>query len=587
MSKFFISVCWILCSLLCGHAQSQGALGPKDDDPAPPKRWAFVVGNSDYASSVLPHAVEEARLVAGVLKKLNFETVEGDNLSRVAFVAKLDALLGQLKEDDIFVFYFAGHGFNFGNENFLVPINAPITPVHDGQQQASYISVADLARQIKAINPGYILFLLDACRTIVDTPEILLTTDGATGPVTSAVKTQAGMTLWASTGIDVMEIGFATGPGKAALSSNGPGHYALTLVDLLQTPKKPFESVERDIIALISAKTDDEQIPWFSFSTAAELFLQPPETQIYDEGVTWKRFRGLAEQYNDSQFVKTFMRRYRASSFIKQARQWLAAFTSRAPQQISFTRLIGGAKAPELAWTNIMASKSKASIKLWSVAETPLAFARDSLDLSDLQGSIKMPNVALKLPQMKPSTFDLADLFAFQTRAVVTGRTAARAGADSTASLVRELQPGTLMNVLGPPITDVEGKPWLKVLTPESNEPSFVSVPQSTKIAVTDIGNPLREVYVGPLPNRLLALADTTVALNAAGELTGAGTTISWVSIATPFTNVVEHQNLTRVRAEHLIEDLEQAGIRRSSITVLESATDLDGNDLRVRFFGN
>src|SRR5262245_54386607 len=91
------------------------------------RRIAFVVGNGDYKNvTPLPNPPEDAKAMAGVLRNVGFEVVEGSNLTRDAMTAKLLEFGKKSQGADIAVFYYAGHGIAVDGTNYLLPVDADI-----------------------------------------------------------------------------------------------------------------------------------------------------------------------------------------------------------------------------------------------------------------------------------------------------------------------------------------------------------------------------------------------------------------------------------------------------------------------------
>ena len=89
------------------------------------QRVAWVVGNSDYADGTLPNPVNDAKLVSDSLEALGFQVQLDLNLkSADEFGASAQRVLSNLGEAEVFLFYYAGHGIQVDNENYLIPTEA-------------------------------------------------------------------------------------------------------------------------------------------------------------------------------------------------------------------------------------------------------------------------------------------------------------------------------------------------------------------------------------------------------------------------------------------------------------------------------
>jgi len=130
------------------------------------KRVALVVGNNAYQNvHALRTAINDARALADVLRKLNFSVVIAENQSRSAMSESLLAFDKAVEPGDTALFFFAGHGFEIHGENFLVPTDVP--SVGEGQEElvrdAAY--PADrIVERLQARGARTVVLVLDACR---------------------------------------------------------------------------------------------------------------------------------------------------------------------------------------------------------------------------------------------------------------------------------------------------------------------------------------------------------------------------------------------------------------------------------------
>lgn len=88
------------------------------------KAYALIVGNSAYHEAALDNAVNDATAMANKLLKLGYVV----DLVVDATIEKMsDAITGlskKLKNVDIALFYFSGHGLQIEGHNYLTAIDA-------------------------------------------------------------------------------------------------------------------------------------------------------------------------------------------------------------------------------------------------------------------------------------------------------------------------------------------------------------------------------------------------------------------------------------------------------------------------------
>jgi tetratricopeptide (TPR) repeat protein len=127
------------------------------------RRIALVIGNGAYKNvHPLDNPPRDAKLVASALHDVGFQSVTLSNdLSRDKFFEVLRAFADEAERADWAVIYYAGHGFEIGGVNYLVPIDAKLAVDADAEKEAvaleQVIASVGGARKLR-------LVMLDACR---------------------------------------------------------------------------------------------------------------------------------------------------------------------------------------------------------------------------------------------------------------------------------------------------------------------------------------------------------------------------------------------------------------------------------------
>jgi uncharacterized caspase-like protein len=130
------------------------------------KRVALVIGNNDYKNvPKLQKAVNDARTMGDALKQLGFNVMVAENQNRQQFSQTLFAFDNALEAEDTAFFFYAGHGFEIGGQNYLLPTDVPAAT--EGQEElvrdASVLADRIVERlQNKKVRTSILVF--DACR---------------------------------------------------------------------------------------------------------------------------------------------------------------------------------------------------------------------------------------------------------------------------------------------------------------------------------------------------------------------------------------------------------------------------------------
>ena len=130
------------------------------------KRVALVVGNDQYSNiPQLRKAVNDARTMSETLKKLGFAVLTAENQNRKGLSETLLAFDRMIEKGDTAFFFFAGHGFEIGGENYLLPTDVPSATV--GQEELirdGAIAAERIITRVQTRGAGTAIFVFDACR---------------------------------------------------------------------------------------------------------------------------------------------------------------------------------------------------------------------------------------------------------------------------------------------------------------------------------------------------------------------------------------------------------------------------------------
>jgi len=127
------------------------------------RRIALIIGNGAYKNvHPLDNPPHDAKLIAAALRDVGFQavTLSGD-LTRDKFFEVLRAFASEAEKADWAVVYYAGHGFEVGGVNYLVPVDARLAADKDAETEAvaleQVLAAVGGARRLR-------LVILDACR---------------------------------------------------------------------------------------------------------------------------------------------------------------------------------------------------------------------------------------------------------------------------------------------------------------------------------------------------------------------------------------------------------------------------------------
>ncbi|MBF5090781.1 hypothetical protein F1640_12295 [Novosphingobium sp. NBM11] len=156
---------FLLAQALAGPAMAAAPPSPRCDADIASDRVALVVGNRRYLDQhwdQLDNARSDSRQVCAAFAASGFRVILLEDASRDDLAAAV-ALFGDLAaKAETAVFYFAGHGFEYAGDNYLVPSDAP-TETSRANLRGLFVNLAEpLAAANRAKHP---VAFLDACRS--------------------------------------------------------------------------------------------------------------------------------------------------------------------------------------------------------------------------------------------------------------------------------------------------------------------------------------------------------------------------------------------------------------------------------------
>ena len=231
------------------------------------RRVAFVVGNGSYKNvAQLPNPPIDAKAMAGVLRNVGFDVVEGVNLSRDKMTEKLLDFGKKAQGADVAVFFYAGHGIAISGTNYLLPVDADIKSEMDVKLGAA-INI-DLTLDQTMGDAKVKLVFLDACRD---------------NPFAAKIKSNATRSVSVQQGLAEMKSGegtliaFATGPGQTALDgqegTNSP--FTRALIAHITQPGIEIQQAMTEVRAQVNEETNKGQLPWGHTNLIGTVYLNP------------------------------------------------------------------------------------------------------------------------------------------------------------------------------------------------------------------------------------------------------------------------------------------------------------------------
>jgi uncharacterized caspase-like protein len=243
-----------------GLAILVATLGPASAE----KRVALVIGNAAYEHAPrLANPGNDAGDMAAKLRNLGFEVVDGIDLAKRDMEKRIRAFADVLAGADVGLFYYAGHGLQVDNKNFLAPVDAELKAESDLDFEAVEL---DLVLKHMIRNTPTSIVFLDACRDnplAANLARVSRSLDIGRG--LADVETPASMMIV-----------FATEPKNVALDGTGRNSpFTAALLRHIDAEGVSISDMMIEVRKDVLAATGGKQRPFESASLTGKFFFKP------------------------------------------------------------------------------------------------------------------------------------------------------------------------------------------------------------------------------------------------------------------------------------------------------------------------
>jgi uncharacterized caspase-like protein len=342
----------VILSLICILFSAHSALADK--------RVAFVVGNGAYKNvAQLPNPPIDAKAMAGVLRNVGFEVVEGTNLTRDKMTEKLLDFGKRAQGADVAVFYYAGHGIAIGGTNYLLPVDADIKSEMDVKLGAA-INI-DLTLDQTMGDAKVKLVFLDACRD---------------NPFAAKIKSTATRSVSVGQGLAEMKSGegtliaFATGPGQTALDgqegTNSP--FTRALIAHITEPGIEIQQAMTEVRAQVNEETNKGQLPWGHTNLIGSVYLNPAAAKTANTtpttapgGGTAPAVTTMANGNTGNEVEVEFWRSVRDSNKPEELNAYLTSYPNGQFKSLALARIAAIENGPSTTTRNLTSGIDQAT----------------------------------------------------------------------------------------------------------------------------------------------------------------------------------------------------------------------------------
>lgn len=223
------------------------------------RRIALVMGNSDYSDSdkKLKNPVNDATDLSRKLEILGFTVIRAFDKTQRGMEAAINDFSNQVKDYDVALFYYAGHGMRCNGYNYLIPVDAVLTDESDVKYKC--VNANSVLDKMDKSNCPMKIVILDACRNNPFTRGWSRGTEEEGLGIMSAPKGTF--------------IAFSTAPGEVAQDGKGRNSpYTKALLQTLDTPNLSLMDFFQEVLIKVSDETNERQTPWTSNSFKGKFY---------------------------------------------------------------------------------------------------------------------------------------------------------------------------------------------------------------------------------------------------------------------------------------------------------------------------
>jgi Caspase domain len=234
-------------------------------------RKALVIGNARYSQSgTLRNPANDARAITAVLKRLDFAASTGIDLERNAMEDVLGDFERDIKNADVALLYYAGHGLQVNGHNYIIPVDADIQQEIHLKRRA--FALDEILALMTRRATSSIVFL-DACR---DNPFARSLMMGIPSHARSTIVARSGLAeISLARGVFVA---FATAPDHVADDGTGDNSpFTEAVLKYIEEPNVSISDFLINVRTHVLQATDGRQEPWDQSSLRTRFVFKPTE----------------------------------------------------------------------------------------------------------------------------------------------------------------------------------------------------------------------------------------------------------------------------------------------------------------------
>jgi hypothetical protein len=283
------------------------------------RRVALVVGNAQYVyTPALPNPQNDARDVAETLRQVGFEVMEGYDLDHTRFARLIDDFARALEGADVGLFFYAGHGLQFNDRNYLVTTEARLESTFLVPSET--IELNAIIRLMESKTETNLIFL-DACRNNPLTDNLKRNL----AAINRSVTVGRGLARIEPTGRDTL-VAFSAAPGQEATDGRGRNSpFTASLLRHLPKPGLEVSVMLKEVTADVRRETANAQRPqqlsdmsrtFYFVKAGPDAVTTPPDTPAGPADPVDVAYWQSAAAANECEAIRAYLRRFADGRFV-------------------------------------------------------------------------------------------------------------------------------------------------------------------------------------------------------------------------------------------------------------------------------
>jgi hypothetical protein len=229
------------------------------------RKRGLIIGINKYSrdSDSLQYCINDATDLNTTLQRIGFKTSLQLDCNYNKLKNQIDEFATTIERDDLVLFYFAGHGQQNEDENYLLPSDYDYDHLGDEHNYIvdHAINVKYIMKKIDSKKCRITIYLFDCCRLKTVRRHRSMRENLGLAPIAAKLQTL---------------VVFACAPGEATLDetwNNRNGSFIENLLKNITTPDKDIEEIMKKVAGDVNQQTAGIQLPYRTSSLVGEVYL--------------------------------------------------------------------------------------------------------------------------------------------------------------------------------------------------------------------------------------------------------------------------------------------------------------------------